>query len=145
MADSTVLSSTSDLVNRQPNSFTSHEKPATVTRGSCASTSQQSKLKASGLEGFRRQKQAAGVLEQTSELLAAGWRTRDSESWNSWCQSKQIDPFQTSVKHEADFLDVLYSKGYEYRAINSNRSAIPAFHVGIEGNKLVNMTLFVYL
>uniref|UniRef100_A0A8W8NNK8 Uncharacterized protein n=1 Tax=Magallana gigas TaxID=29159 RepID=A0A8W8NNK8_MAGGI len=68
------------FADRQPNSFTSHEKPATVTRGNSASASQQSNLKASGLEGFRRQKQAAGVLEQTSELLAAGWRTRDSES-----------------------------------------------------------------
>lgn len=93
MADSTILSTTSDLVNRQPNSFTSHEKPATVTRGSSASTSQQSNLKASGLEGFRRQKQAAGVSEQTSELLAAGWRQGTQTAynscwrqWDSWCQ-----------------------------------------------------------
>lgn len=143
MADSTILSTTSDLVNRQPNSFTSHEKPATVTRGSSASTSQQSNLKASGLEGFRRQKQAAGVSEQTSELLAAGWRQGTQTAynscwrqWDSWCQSKQIDPFQTSVEYVADFLAELYAKGYEYRTINSYRSAISAFHAGIEGNKI---------
>lgn len=143
MADSTILSTTSDLVIRQPNSFTSHEKPATVTRGSSASTSQQSNLKASGLEGFRRQKQAAGVSEQTSELLAAGWRqgTRTAynscwRQWDSWCQSKQTDPFQTSVEYVADFLAELYAKGYEYRTINSYRSAISAFHAGIEGNKI---------
>lgn len=69
MADSTILSTTSDLVNRQPNFFTSHEKLATATRGSSAPTSQQSNLKSSGLEGFRRQKQEAGV----SEKIPSSW------------------------------------------------------------------------
>ena len=143
MADSAILSPTFGIINRKSNAVAPHEKPTTVARGENAPSSPKPNLETSGLEGFRKRKQAAGVSEQTSELLAAGWRRGTQAAynscwrqWDSWCNSKQIDPFHTSVERVADFLAELYTKGYEYRTINSYRSAISAFHVEIEGNKI---------
>jgi hypothetical protein len=45
------------------------------------------------------------------------------------------------VEHVADFLAELYTKGYEYRTMNSYRSAIRAFHVEIGGNKIGKLEL----
>ena len=88
-------------------------------------------------------KEAAGVSKQTSELLAAGWRQGTQRAynscwrqWRSWCNTRQVDPFHTSVEHIADFLSELYAKVYEYRTINNYRSSISAFHQEIEGKKV---------
>jgi site-specific recombinase XerD len=97
----------------------------------------------SGMESFRRIKEAAGVSKQTFELLAAGWRKGTQTAynscwrqWSSWCHTRQINPFHTSVENIADFLAELYARKYEYRTINNYRSAISPLHAEVEGKKV---------
>ena len=80
------------------------------------------------------------LSEQSKKLHNEAWRpgTRASyksawSRWSSWCGSKQIDPFQSSVADIIEFLTLLYSEQKQYRTINTYRSAISRGHNLING------------
>ena len=86
-----------------------------------------------------------GLSANTSELLAASWRKGTQSAynscwkhWASWCNS---NPFLSSLENLANFLTELFHKGYEYRSVNSYRSAISAFHPEINGVKVCQSNL----
>ena len=143
MANSAILSNAPGTINRQSDVITSTSRSADIIGGSDAPTNTNQYTEISGMESFRRIKEAAGVSKQTSELLAAGWRKGTQTAynscwrqWSSWCHTRQADPFHTSVENIADFLAELYARGYEYRTINNYRSAISALHAEMEGKKV---------
>lgn len=49
------------------------------------------------------------------------------------------------MEHEADFLAEFFAKSYEYKTINSYRSALSAFHVGTECSKIGKHDLICHL
>ena len=92
------------------------------------------------LETIRWQNSAAGVSEETSALLLAGWSTGTNSAyqsgwkrWNCWCQRREVDPVLCGVQPFLDFITSLFEEGLEYRTINLIRSAVSSTHGRIEG------------
>ena len=68
----------------------------------------------SRLEVIRQQQQAAGISEEASRLLAAGWskgtNTTYQSAWKrlaSWCHEWQLDPISCSIQFFIEFLTSL--------------------------------------
>ena len=51
-----------------------------------------------------------------------------------WCQPRNRNPFEGPVSDVVNFLAELYSQGYQYRYLNSYRSAISSIHSKVEGH-----------
>ena len=82
-----------------------------------------------------------GLSTKASELLLSSWRSKTNKSYNSlcskwisWCQSRDRNPFEGPVSDVVNFLAELHSQGYQYRSLNSYRSAISSIHSKIEGH-----------
>jgi hypothetical protein len=140
MADTAILPHVVEHVNSKPNPSTTTDEPSFVSRGENTPSGSQRNTEVSGLENFRRNKEMQGLSTNTSELLAASWRKGTQSAynscwrhWASWCNSRQTNPFLSSLEHIANFLSDLFQKGYEYRSVNCYRSAISAFHPEING------------
>ena len=76
-----------------------------------------------------------------SELMLCSWRSKTNQSYNSlcskwvdWCQPRNRNPFEGPVSDVVNFLAELYSQGYQYRSLNSYRSAISSIHIKVEGH-----------
>lgn len=140
MADSSFLSSSTEHDGERFNSLAPSRQFTIVTRGEDTPTNSEQDIKISGVKIFKRSKQVQGILGDATRLLAAAWRKGTQSAYNScwrhWCTEKQIDPFCTSVEQTANFLTYLFEKGYEYRTINSYRSAISSFHPAHKGVKV---------
>ena len=94
----------------------------------------------SRLESIQLRQLAAGISEETSQLLAAGWSRGTNTAyqsawkrWNSWCAEQQVDPLTCPIQPFLDFLTGLYKEGLQYCSINAIRSAISMTHDHIEG------------
>ena len=55
------------------------------------------------------------------------------QKWVSWCMERKADPVSGPVSDVANFLADLYDQGYQYRSINSYRSAISSAHDQADG------------
>ena len=85
-----------------------------------------------------------GVSKDAAKLLSDfSWRggtTRAYNSnwgqWTSWCSDRQIDPFRSSMVEVVYYLTERFHSGDNYRTLISRRSAISAFHITIEGEKV---------
>ena len=115
LANPAILPYATEHVCLQPHLVAANAESASMPRGEHPTTHENTNSEISGVESFRRQKEAAGVSKQTSELLAAGWRQGTQTAynscwrqWRSWCNTRQVDPFHTSVEHIADFLSELW-------------------------------------
>ena len=80
-----------------------------------------------------------GVSSAISELLLSSWRTKTKSNYNSlfakwanWCQQRDRDPTTGPIKDIINFLAELYQDGYQYRSLNSYRSAISAVHSRVD-------------
>ena len=80
------------------------------------------------------------LSERSSALLLASWRTKTSRSydllfqkWVSWCSERSTDPISGPVSYVVNFLSDLYAQGYQYRSLNSYRSAISSVHDQVDG------------
>ena len=94
---------------------------------------------ANRLQSIRGQHEAAGISEQASELLLAGWSKGTNTAyqtgwsrWTSWCNERKVNPFSCGVQPFLDFLSDLFSKGLKYRTINLFRSAVSMTHNPVE-------------
>ena len=81
-----------------------------------------------------------GISSEASELLLSSWRTKTKSNYNSlfakwacWCQQRGRDPTVGPVKDVINFLAKLYEQGYQYRSLNSYRSAISSVHSEVDG------------
>ena len=71
------------------------------------------------------------LSEEASQLLLASWRSKSSKSydslftkWASWCNKRGTDSVSGDIIEVVNFLAHLFNKGYQYRSLNSYRSAI---------------------
>ena len=80
-----------------------------------------------------------GISSAASELLLSSWRTKTKSNYNSlftkwanWGQQRDRDPTTGPIKDIINFLAELYQDGYQYRSLNSYRSAISAVHSRVD-------------
>ena len=69
--------------------------------------------------------------EGATKLLLASWRQKSSKTydslfgkWASWCGERDCDPVSCPIGEVINFLAHFFEQGYQYRSINSYRSAI---------------------
>ena len=55
------------------------------------------------------------------------------KKWISWCKKRDADPVSGPVSEVANFLANLYEEGYQYRSLNSYRSAISSANDRVDG------------
>ena len=81
-----------------------------------------------------------GVSQEASNLLLSSWRPKTQSiynsafsKWASWCQQRNRDPTFGPIEDIVNFLSESFGKGFQYRSLNSYRSAISAVHSKVDG------------
>ena len=84
--------------------------------------------------------QSEGISPDASRLILAAWRPSTStvynsawKKWHCWCDSRQIDPLCPTLANITSFLAWAFDEGFEYRTINTYRSALSGVLPPIEG------------
>ena len=95
---------------------------------------------ASRLAYLRQHYANQSLSQEASNLLLSSWRQKSSQSydslckrWISWCTERGSDPVSGPIEEIVNFLAHLYEEGYQYRSLNSYRSAIASMHTNIDG------------
>lgn len=121
------------------NSESSTSVYASTSFNKCSGTntpaSKTKTTEASGLDCFRQCLASEGLSEKATDLITNS-RRRGSISnyqsawrkWTGWCMQQQADPVRCDVNIIANYLAMLFHKGFEYSTINGHRSAISAYH-----------------
>ncbi|CAC5365272.1 unnamed protein product [Mytilus coruscus] len=119
----------------RPNPSTQFSPDPPIIDGSIPSTGQVRDLSSGSLEGIGGHTITANLSKAAAELYSKAWRsgTRASyksawKRWSSWCNSREINPIQTSVENIIQFLTTLFNEQKQYRTINTYRSAISRGH-----------------
>ena len=83
------------------------------------------------------------ISDTGTELVLASWRTKSSKShdslfgkWVCWCHQRGADPIDGPISDVVNFLAHLYDAGYQYRSLNSYRSAISSVHTEVDGHSV---------
>ena len=91
------------------------------------------------MENLRDRLSLSGVSGTAFSLIANPRKSSSTENyestwrkWVGWCRRRKTDPVSCHITPILDFLGELFDAGYEYRTINSNRSAISAYHQTID-------------
>ena len=92
------------------------------------------------------------LSEEATSLMLKSWRTKTNRSydslfrkWHCWCHSRDSNPFSGPVREVVNFLAYLYKEGYQYRSLNSYRSAISSVHERVDGHTVGQHPLVVRL
>ena len=140
MADSTVVCHSPPHVNKKSNTSAPLQDTTTGLRGKFAYTNRIRKIKIGGVDGFRQTLAKEGISDEAATHIShcrrKGSLSNYESAWRKWsscCGERQVDPIRCSINFALDFLANLYNKGYEYRTINSHRSAISAYHMPVVG------------
>ena len=143
MAKSIVVPKTSAVVNETPLAHTSKQKSSKKPIQSTTSFGSKQNVTSRCLDGYRSRLAQEGVSERATNLIASSRRDSSNSSyssawnkWASWCDRRQISPFQCHVNVILDYLASMFEEGYLYNTICFHRSAISAFHEGFEGKPI---------
>jgi len=97
----------------------------------------------SHLAVIRHQSQSGGLSEGASWLLEFSWRDKTKSTyesifkrWNNWCQEQDRDLVRGPIADVLNFLAELFEQEYQYRSLNSYRSAISSVHEKIDGSEV---------
>ena len=89
---------------------------------------------------IRQQGRSGGLSEGASRLLESSWRDKTKSTyeslfkrWDSWCMERNRDPIRGPIADVLNFLAELFEQGYQYRSLNSYRSAISSVHEKVDG------------
>ena len=89
---------------------------------------------------LRNRFQNQNISEGASTLLLASWRQKTTKSydslfgkWLGWCNERGSDPISGNIYEVVNFLADLFKQGYQYRSLNSYRSAISSVHEKVDG------------
>ena len=89
---------------------------------------------------LRHQYRDEQISDAGTELLLASWKTKSSKSYDSlfgkwvcWCRQRSADPISGPISDVVNFLAHLFEEGYQYRSLNSYRSAISSVHAKVDG------------
>ena len=80
------------------------------------------------------------ISEEGTEMLLASWRQKSSRAYDSlfrkwvrWYQGRSAGPVSGPISEVVNFLAHLFKEGYQYRSLNSYRSAISSVHERVDG------------
>ena len=97
----------------------------------------------SGMAHLRQSWSAGGFSETTCELLGKARRSSTQavynsawKKWTSWCEPREIDPFQASLADIVNFISEFHKLGLEYSTLNGYRAALSTYHPEIDGHKV---------
>ena len=89
---------------------------------------------------LRERYRSQELSDEATSLMLKSWRTKTNRSydslfrkWHSWCHTRGSDPFSGPVNEVVNFLANLYKEGYQYRSLDSYRSAISSVHERTDG------------
>ena len=89
-----------------------------------------------------------GLSTMASDLLLSSWRAKTKLNYNSlfakwadWCQQRDRNPTSGPIRDVINFLAELYNKGYQYRSLNSYRSAISTVHLEVDDHPVGQLPL----
>ena len=109
---------------------TGRETPVTTERD----------LVVSRMACLKQSLQSEGNSPDASWLILAAWRPSTSavynsawKKWHCWCDRRQIDPLCPTLANITSFLAWAFDEGFEYRTINTYRSALSGVLPPIEG------------
>ena len=92
------------------------------------------------LDTVRHLSRPGGLSEGASTLLESAWRDKTKSTyeslfkrWDSWCKERDRNPIKGPITDILNFLAELFEQGYEYRSLNSYRSAISSIHEKVDG------------
>lgn len=132
VAEETLVHRNIATVNSQSNQTSIQGRSIESSQGE-NSSSRSSDVEINSLASLDRCFQTEGFSERARKLLTASWRKGTQkdyvakfEKYNSWCNTKQIDPYSATLNQVADFLSYLFDQGLQYRTIAGYRSMLSA-------------------
>ena len=122
MANSALVCTTSKNVCTATIFSASYKKFVSKSIGQKSSSSRNRVTVISGVEGFRQSLQMEGISSNAAKLISHLRRkSANYESawcqWTSWCNERQINPFQALVNYIINFLSEKFDKGLQYRTL----------------------------
>ena len=135
-----MVPSTPSNVNRTPSFDSKQDGFAEEPTGRTSPTPFECFPDIGGLAGFRKRLVSEGVSKRSAQLISnarsEGTKSSYESAWkksNSWCGQRKVNPFHSPIQAVLDFLAELFDQGLAYRTIGCYRSAISAYHAGING------------
>ena len=140
--DSTLVSSPSTAPDRESTSYSNSGEYSDITNP--AGVHHASWSSSTGhLAIVRNQWRSGGLSEEASIPLASSWRNKTKSTyeslfkrWDSWCQERNQDHIRGPIADIMNFLAGLFEQGYQYRSVNSYRSAISSVHEKVDGEEV---------
>ena len=137
MAVSTVV----PQVARPPHIAPTEDRPSSRGNGrSVGGTSSRDNTPPGRVAYLRQHYAEKRISGEATKLLLSSWRQKSSQSYNSlckkwisWCTERNFDPVSGPIEDVVNFLAQLHTEGYQYRSLNSYRSAIASMHTPIDG------------
>ena len=140
MEITTMVPSTTGHDNRNSTPSPREERPHTTDSQSQPTGHNTTTSRVDYLRERYRDKCLSG---EASQLLLASWTPKSSKSydslftkWASWCNKRGTDPVSGVVSEVVNFLAHLFNEGYQYRSLNSYRSAISSVHEKVDGHSV---------
>ena len=106
-----------------------------TTTQQCSSSTEKSNA-IDGMQGLREAIKQRGISGKAAEIILRSWSESTHKQyepyikrWTTFCDQREITPFDPSVTSLLDFLIELHEKGLAYSTLNTARSAISAFTI----------------
>ena len=143
MANSILVSSSLRIVCSESNTITKSTKSFTRPSRKIPPIDKTKISNFSGLECLRKDLEAKGVSARAATLISDARRPGTAShyqsawgKWAGWCNKREIDPVRCEVNWILNYLAEKFDQGLEYSTIAGYRSAISAYHIGIDGSKV---------
>lgn len=133
LADTVLVPSPSETIAQvNPSAFMAQGLIDSTLQGGATPIGQT--IEVDGLLCIRQALRERGLSEDTISLIMSSWRksTRSQyntyiNKWIKFCHDSHRDVCSPSVEGLLEFLNLLYTKGLRYSAINTARSAMSSF------------------
>ena len=142
-ASTTLVQSGSGIIRSRTSASTSIKQHLSKSSGPGTPSCCKQILKNSDLESFRQSLTWEGISERAAEFIAGARRPGTSfnyestwRKWVSWCGEREINLHSCNLNFVLDFLAQLFEKKFEYSIINTNRSALSAYHDKVDNRPL---------
>ena len=135
LENATMVHNSSSFVDRQASVPASVHGTVGTTTQQCSSSTEKSNA-IDGMQGLREAIKQRGISGKAAEIILCSWSESTHKQyephikrWTTFCDQREINPFDPSVTSLLDFLIELHEKGLAYSTLNTARSAISAFTI----------------
>ena len=135
LENATMVHNSSSFVDRQASVPASVHGTVGTTTQQCSSSTEKSNA-IDGMQGLREAIKQRGISGKAAEIILCSWSESTHKQyephikrWTTFCDQREINPFDPSVTSLLDFLIELHEKRLAYSTLNTARSAISAFTI----------------